>query len=180
MKPLQTTCLNGVSHQHAMQDLTSSATLHHPAPGEAIGDWILPANMLEARSPPGSNKVGQALWSKATNIASFSDALRPCAIAVSASHHALASQRSLHNAPIFRLLLKVAVNGTHQCDYSNFCGDSGPQHLCVSPHRCNVNERRACVAAVTSKTARQTLCTLTRRETAISSKLDHTFSAFWL
>ena len=26
------------------------------------------------------------------------------------------SQRSLHNAPIFRRLLKVAVNGTHQCD----------------------------------------------------------------
>ena len=32
------------------------------------------------------------------------------------------SQRSLHNAPIFRLLLKVAVNGTHQCDLHNFCG----------------------------------------------------------
>ena len=32
----------------------------------------------------------------------------------------LASQRSLHNAPIFRLLLKVAVNGTHQCDFLNF------------------------------------------------------------
>ena len=31
------------------------------------------------------------------------------------------SQRSLHNAPIFRLLLKVAVNGTHQCDFQNFC-----------------------------------------------------------
>ena len=31
-------------------------------------------------------------------------------------------QRSLQNAPIFRLLLKVAVNGTHQCDLSNFCG----------------------------------------------------------
>ncbi len=30
-----------------------------------------------------------------------------------------ASQRSLHNAPIFRLLLKVAVNGTHQCDFLN-------------------------------------------------------------
>ena len=28
-----------------------------------------------------------------------------------------ASQRSLHNAPIFRLLLKVAVNGTRQCDF---------------------------------------------------------------
>ena len=43
---------------------------------------------------------------------------------------AVASQRSLHNAPIFRLLLKVAVNGTHQCDYSNFCGDFGPQPFC--------------------------------------------------
>ena len=32
------------------------------------------------------------------------------------------SQRSLHNAPIFRLLLKVAVNGTHQCDFLNFWG----------------------------------------------------------
>ena len=41
----------------------------------------------------------------------------------------LASQRSLHNAPIFRLLLKVAVNGTHQCDFLNFCGGLGPQHM---------------------------------------------------
>ena len=41
----------------------------------------------------------------------------------------LASQRSLHNAPIFRLLLKVAVNGTHQCDFLNFCGGSGSQQL---------------------------------------------------
>ena len=32
------------------------------------------------------------------------------------------SQRSLHSAPIFRLLLKVAVNGTHQCDSHNFWG----------------------------------------------------------
>ena len=34
-----------------------------------------------------------------------------------------ASQRSLHNAPIFRLLLKVAVKGTHQCDLQYFCGN---------------------------------------------------------
>ena len=34
----------------------------------------------------------------------------------------LLSQCSLHNAPIFRLLLKVAVNGTHQCESLNFCG----------------------------------------------------------
>jgi hypothetical protein len=37
-----------------------------------------------------------------------------------ASHNTPPSQRSLHNAPIFRLLLKVAVNGTHQCDFLNF------------------------------------------------------------
>ena len=35
---------------------------------------------------------------------------------------AISSQRSLHSAPIFRLLLKVAVNGMHQCDFHNFCG----------------------------------------------------------
>jgi hypothetical protein len=45
----------------------------------------------------------------------------------------LASQRSLHNAPIFRLLLKVAVNGTHQCDFLNFCGGLGSQHQSLSP-----------------------------------------------
>ena len=37
-----------------------------------------------------------------------------------------ASQRSLHSTPIFRLLLKVAVNGTHQCDFSNFARPNGP------------------------------------------------------
>ena len=36
--------------------------------------------------------------------------------------HGWPSQRSLHSAPIFRLLLKVAVNGTHQCDSHNFWG----------------------------------------------------------
>ena len=36
--------------------------------------------------------------------------------------HWWASQRSLHIAPIFRLLLKVAVNGTQQCEFFNFCG----------------------------------------------------------
>jgi hypothetical protein len=41
----------------------------------------------------------------------------------------IASQRSLHNAPIFRLLLKVAVNGTHQCDFLNFCGSLGSQRV---------------------------------------------------
>ena len=37
-----------------------------------------------------------------------------------------ASQRSLHNEPIFRLLLKVAVKGTQQCEFLNFCGVYSP------------------------------------------------------
>ena len=36
------------------------------------------------------------------------------------------SQRSLHNEPIFRLLLKVAVKGTQQCEFLNFCGALAP------------------------------------------------------
>ena len=48
--------------------------------------------------------------------------------------HDGASQRSLHNAPIFRLLLKVAVKGTHQCDFLNFCGALGPQHFSQFGH----------------------------------------------
>ena len=49
-----------------------------------------------------------------------------------------ASQRSLHYAPIFRLLLKVAVNGTHQCDFLNFCGASVPtiMYVTTSSHVC--------------------------------------------
>ena len=48
------------------------------------------------------------------------------------------SQRSLHNAPIFRLLLKVAVNGTHQCDFPNFCGQQCPTSCtpCPSANAC--------------------------------------------
>ena len=43
------------------------------------------------------------------------------------SHMVLSpSQCSLHNEPIFRLLLKVAVNGTHQCESLNFCGALAP------------------------------------------------------
>ena len=31
------------------------------------------------------------------------------------------SQRSFQDAPTFRLSLKVAVRGTHQCDFLNVC-----------------------------------------------------------
>jgi len=42
-----------------------------------------------------------------------------------------ASQRSLHNAPICHLLLKVVVKGTHQCDF--LC-------ICISLPAANENE----------------------------------------
>ena len=47
MKTLQTICLIGVSHRHAMQDLVSSDTLHHPDLKEAIGGLTLPAMILK-------------------------------------------------------------------------------------------------------------------------------------
>ena len=60
-----------------------------------------------------------------TRVAKTLNATRP-------AKQVAASQRSLHNAPIFRLLLKVAVNGTHQCDFLNFCGYFGTQQeACV-------------------------------------------------
>ena len=59
------------------------------------------------------------------------------------SRHCPASQRSLHNAPIFRLLLKVAVNGTHQCGFFNFCGALwAPTFLLAGARdRCGVRAR---------------------------------------
>ena len=49
-----------------------------------------------------------------------------------------ASQRSLHNEPIFRLLLKVAVKGTQQCEFLNFCGALAPTHCRQVSFRCLV------------------------------------------
>ena len=51
------------------------------------------------------------------------------------------SQRSLHNAPIFRLLLKVAVNGTHQCDFPNFCGQQCPTPSAPKARLCGLRPR---------------------------------------
>ena len=73
--------------------------------------------------------IGLALNSLLYIGNSFADlteqALKTCSVF-------LASQRSLHNAPIFRLLLKVAVNGTHQCDFLNFCGAHAPTFLALA------------------------------------------------
>ena len=45
--------------------------------------------------------------------------LRPCRSHVQRAEQPSISQRSLHNTPIVRLLLQVAVHGAHQCDFLN-------------------------------------------------------------
>ena len=80
-----------------------------------------------ARRPP--PRLARSTAQRATRL---TDAETLCAIPGWA-HRCRPSQRSLHNAPIFRLLLKVAVNGTHQCDFSNFCGAYGSQLPPSSP-----------------------------------------------
>ena len=71
-----------------------------------------------------------------------------------------ASQRSLHNAPIFRLLLKVAVNGTHQCGFFNFCG------AFRAPTCCTPACARASAFATGTVIARVRIwCVLPRRRT---------------
>ena len=78
--------------------------------------WGRFAQALRARRPPGS------------------DVTHLVVLGGRVSRHEVSSQRSLHNAPIFRLLLKVAVNGTHQCDFSNFCGAWSSNHCFFSLH----------------------------------------------
>ena len=75
---------------------------YHQAHGDkAIPDGRPTSLVLESVAHPTSTEIGPwgGLWAPPLLVA---------------------SQRSLHNAPIFRLLLKVAVNGTHQCDFLNF------------------------------------------------------------
>ena len=84
------------------------------------------------------------------------------------------SQRSLHNAPIFRLLLKVAVNGTHQCDFLNFCGGFGPQR-----HQAGLKWWSTGIQALHW---RQKLTSACKCHTPVKQQKHylHTFSAFWL
>ena len=82
----------------------------------------------------GSAWLGQSQLYKWAGVVAFEKGVQK-------SRLASISQRSLHNAPIFRLLLKVAVNGTHQCDFPNFCGQQCPtlaqrQHVNDSTPSC--------------------------------------------
>ena len=63
-----------------------------------------------------------ACFPRREQVRSFNKCLSDSEQGSDVAHALSLSQRSLHIAPIFRLLLKVAVNGTQQCDFINFCG----------------------------------------------------------
>ena len=83
------------------------------------------------RSSGGSQVLAHPIWSDLRVIVKTTCSPALCEL-VPIINGLQPSQRSLHNAPIFRLLLKVAVNGTHQCDFHNFCGALGPQQRFMS------------------------------------------------
>ena len=70
-------------------------------------------------------------------------------------------ERTLHNAPIFRLLLKVAVEGAHQCDVLIFYGalqNNRPLHTnAAAVGRSHCNPPRRCGAAWACRVSK-TLC----------------------
>ena len=85
--------------------------------------------LAKRRDHASCSTKAHALYTNSTRAHSRSDLMHLSTRSILLSCQGVSSQRSLHNAPIFRLLLKVAVNGTHQCDYSNFCGNLGSQLL---------------------------------------------------
>ena len=97
------------------------------------------------------------------------------------------SQRSLHNAPIFRLLLKVAVNGTHQCDFQNFCGQQCPTRStriwvlqCLSESIFRARSVFACSQEFLGMSLARNLFFSLICGNSAPGKCDYTFSAFWL
>ena len=96
------------------------------------------------------------------------------------------SQRSLQSAPIFRLLLKVAVKGTHQCDFTNFWELSSSNTMArrvakqiqyPPRHGGSCARKGTELGAVTND---RVACESTRQSLQESTCHTHTFSAFWL
>ena len=77
--------------------INRARSLDWQRPGASYGKWLA-SDRRVARTAGNNGFVAQA-WQ---------------------GSHPKLSQRSFHFAPIFRLLLKVAVNETHQCDFHNF------------------------------------------------------------
>ena len=82
----------------------------------------------------------------------LAEAICPCVVREASPRHLLPSQRFLHDAPIFRLLLKVAVNGTHQCDFLNFCGALGPNKSGTAAQVC-IEDGRSAMSVCTQRIA---------------------------
>ena len=125
MGSLQTTCLVRVSHLHELQDIVYSLTLHRQV-----------QKAQESEDSQQNTRRLHLAFARRGARSIYDRATSPLQCGTRANsereyrrwlRRRCASQRSLHNAPIFRLLLKVAVNGTHQCDFLNFCGASSPQ-----------------------------------------------------
>ena len=93
--------------------------------------------------------------------------------------HVVASQRSLHNAPIFRLLLKVAVKGTHQCDFINFWGRVHRPTNSLTLRA--INNSKHAKGAQTQRCAHVHLLMGRLKDIPLSTVLaqDHFYSDFW-
>ena len=102
----------------------SSFQLANGAPPLGVTDSAIApsARMPRARWLAESQRRAVSLKTRLrrTSGAGGVSALRDTSLGPFAIHMGHPSQRSPHNAPIFRLLLKVAVNGTHQCELLNF------------------------------------------------------------
>ena len=108
------------------QSLLRVALAWHTAGSSTPKDLRVNTNVHEQREP---SKDGR-FFAKSTHLACVRGKEGTEVVHLGfwsfAGSYWLLSQCSLHNVPIFRLLLKVAVNGTHQCESLNFCGASCP------------------------------------------------------
>lgn len=144
-----TTTLYGCAHAHACASALSIACTHSQNTDESISSIYLRKytythGCLHAHMQARSHRH-MCVWSR-TAICGCT-LFRKCLVMQISPHtqHAcksmgtcmcvhirtytdMGSQRSLHNAPIFCLLLKLAVNGARQCDCPICCGSFTPTY----------------------------------------------------
>ena len=142
------------------QGLSRVALAWHDAGGSAPSGVTLTGSVIESWRVP-------CVCTRVQERARVCACVRVCGLHVlwrSAAQHEgaacsqrPASQRSLHNAPIFRLLLKVAVNGTHQCGFFNFCGALWAPTVLLAGARVR-RWRRACACVPAGAVCRGATC----------------------
>ena len=92
-----------------------------------------------------------ACFPRREQVRSFNKCLSDSEQGSDVAHALSLSQRSLHIAPIFRLLLKVAVNGTQQCDFFNFCGTFLVPTPGQANRDCTIVHARRSISALASR-----------------------------